>query len=86
MGNLILLGIKNLLIDTPSIDRFEDNGLLGNHHIFLSDQGIPNKNTITELVYIPDINIDGKYLLNLGIPNFNLDAAPSRPILFRIIN
>jgi len=80
------LGIRNLLIDTPSIDRFNDDGILGNHHIFFAENGISNKNTLTELVYVPNLYKDGLYLLNLGVPNFQLDAAPSRPILFKIIN
>ena len=82
----IELGIRNLLIDTPSIDRFNDDGILGNHHIFFAENGIANKNTLTELVYVPNLYKDGLYLLNLGVPNFQLDAAPSRPILFKIIN
>ena len=40
-----------------------------------------SKNTITELCYIPNTVKDGTYILNIQIPNFTLDAAPSRPIL-----
>ena len=79
------IGIKHLLIDTPSIDKYDDNGKLGNHKIFfLNEKEIPNNNTITEFVFIPDNCKDGNYFLNLGIPKFNLDAAPSRPIIFPI--
>ena len=79
------IGIKHLLIDTPSIDKYEDDGKLGNHKIFFLDkQGTPNNNTITELVFIPNNCKDGNYFLNLGIPKFNLDAAPTRPIIFPI--
>ena len=75
--------MQHILVDTPSIDRCNDNGKLGNHHIFFKDKNrTANSNTITELVYIPNKYKDGKYFLNLGISNFVLDAAPSRPILF----
>ena len=66
----------------PSIDRYNDGGKLGNHHFFFTDASIANKNTITELVYIPDTAADGKYFLNLNISNFKLDAAPSRPFIY----
>ena len=39
--------------------------------------------TVTELAYIPDEINDGNYLMNLQIPNFVADAAPSRPILYK---
>ena len=78
-------GIKHLLIDTPSIDKYDDGGKLGNHHIFFKNKNDDfNYNTITELIFVPNICDDGEYLLNIGLPNFNLDAAPSRPIIYRI--
>jgi len=40
--------------------------------------------TITELCYIPDIVPDGPYLLDLQVPPFRSDAAPSRPVLYPI--
>ena len=77
------LGFEHLVIDTPSIDKFNDNGKLGNHHIYFKDKnGKPNLNTLTEFAYIPNKVKNGKYFLNLNSPNFYLDAAPSRPILF----
>ena len=79
------IGIKHLLIDTPSIDKYDDDGKLWNHKIFFStEEKIPNNNTITELIFIPNNCKDGNYFLNLGIPKFDLDAAPSRPIIFPI--
>ena len=75
-------GFKHIVVDMPSIDRYNDGGELGNHHIFFTDGSIANKNTITELVYIPDTAADGKYFLNLNISNFKLDAAPSRPFIY----
>ena len=44
-----------------------------------------NTNTITEFVYIPNDCKDGKYFVNLGVSNFILDAAPSRPIIFPVL-
>ena len=49
------IGVQHILVDTPSIDRCNDNGKLGNHHIFFKDKNrTANSNTITELVYIPN--------------------------------
>jgi len=78
-------GVKHILVDIPSIDKFDDGGKLKNHNIFFTNEdGVVNKNTITELVYIPDHCLDGKYLLCIGVPNFKLDAAPSKPIIYKI--
>ena len=30
------------------------------------------------------LSLDGKYLLCIGAPNFKLDAAPSKPIIYKI--
>ena len=78
-------GFKHIVIDTPSIDRYDDNGKLGNHHIFFKNRnGDINNNTITEFAYIPDTVKDDTYFLNLNISNFKLDAAPSRPYIYYI--
>lgn len=83
-------GIKHLLVDMPSIDKMHDDGQLSNHHIYwqvepnsrlLNDQSIINR-TITEMIYADNYIADGLYCLNLQIPAFELDAAPSRPILY----
>ena len=70
----------------------KDNGILGNHRIFWSEKCNPNdvvqsnsKKTITELAYIPNNVKDGFYFMNIQIPNFKLDAAPSRPLLLKPI-
>ena len=73
------MGIKHLLVDLPSIDRGDDDGLLGNHHRFFS-----KGSTISELLYIPNKLDDGFGFLQIQIPNWHLDAAPSRPIFFPI--
>ena len=79
------IGVKHLFVDTPSIDRFDDDGILGNHRLFWTDSAkkIDNnsKKTITELCYINNKIKDGFYFINLQLPHFKLDAAPSRPIL-----
>ena len=86
------LGFEHLLVDLPSIDRLVDDGKLRNHRIFWSVE--PNSvevnadtrmhATITELIYVPSEVADGVYLLNLQIAPFASDAAPSRPILFKL--
>ena len=86
------LGIKHLFVDTPSIDRYDDNGILGNHRLFWNEKKAINdqidynsKKTITEFCYIKDEIKDGFYFVNLQLPHFQLDAAPSRPILIETI-
>jgi len=78
-------GVKHIVIDTPSIDRFDDGGQLKNHKIFFKNEDDPiNKNTITELVFIPNHCSDGKYFICIGIPKFKLDAAPSNPVIYKV--
>ena len=80
--------VKHLLVDFPSIDKMYDEGKLGNHHCFWELDEVGNSlpktesKTITEMIYVPDDILDGQYLLNLQIPAFMSDAAPSRPILY----
>ena len=92
MKFLVEIGIKHLLVDTPSIDRLFDEGKLSNHRIFwnieagkfeLNEKSRKN-NTITELIFVPNFIKDGFYLLNLQIAPFAADASPARPILFEI--
>ncbi len=85
------LGVEHLLLDLPSVDREEDGGALAAHRVFweLPDTGHESPGagdgrTITEMIFVSDEVPDGPYLLNLQIPSFVLDAAPSRPILFAI--
>jgi hypothetical protein len=37
--------------------------------------------TITEMIYVKDVVLDGTYLLNLQITSFENDASPSKPVL-----
>jgi kynurenine formamidase len=84
--------VRHLLVDTPSIDRIYDDGRLENHRIFWNVEfgkfEVRNSSrinaTITEMIYVPNEIEDGEYLLNLQIAPFASDAAPSRPILFRL--
>lgn len=86
---IVSLGIDHLLVDTPSVDRLFDDGKLSAHNLFWETKGkeinmqSTNK-TITEMVYVPTCLEDGTYLVNLQIPPFISDAAPSRPILYKI--
>lgn len=92
MEFIVGMGVWHLLVDTPSIDRMYDEGRLSNHRVFWNVK--PGKfetnpdtrtgATITELIYVPDEAADGEYLLNLQIAPFVADAAPSRPLLFRL--
>ena len=85
-------GVRHLLVDFPSVDRMYDEGKLSSHHIFWqvkplartqNEQTLTFK-TITEMVYVAPTIADGLYLLNLQIAPFELDAAPSRPILIPV--
>lgn len=79
-------GIKHLLIDTPSVDKEVDGGLLKAHKAFWNYPTKPEKDkTITELIFVPNNILDGVYLLNLMIAPFENDASPSKPILYKII-
>lgn len=98
-------GVQHLVLDLPSTDREDDQGLLLTHRTFW---GLPSKDplassssssasssgaaasspfshrTITELAYIPGHVADGAYMLSLQVAPIQLDAAPSRPLLFPV--
>ena len=78
-------GIKHLLIDLPSVDREKDEGELAAHHAFWDVHGkLRLDATITEFIYVSNKIEDGPYLLNLQIAPFENDAAPSKPVLYKI--
>ncbi len=86
---VVSLGVQHLLVDSPSLDRLFDDGQLTAHNIFWeTKQKIFNTKsqhkTITEMIFVPKEIKDGSYLLNLQVPAFVSDAAPSRPILYQI--
>jgi hypothetical protein len=84
--------VTSLVVDLPSLDRADDGGALSAHRAFW---GLPpaardareaqrGRALVTELAYVPDEFADGLYLLDLQVPAFATDAAPSRPVLYRI--
>lgn len=84
-------GVEHLLVDLPSLDREEDGGTLPNHRAFWSlaapvdERRAPDRRTsVTEMIYVPDALRDGPYVLDLQVPDFALDASPSRPVLFEV--
>ena len=82
---LAALGVDHLLIDLPSVDRERDGGRLRAHKAFWQfPEHIRKHATITELVYIPDFIYDGLYLLNLQITSLEMDASPSKPVLYKL--
>lgn len=88
------LKVKHLILDLPSVDRTFDEGKLSAHHIFWDvkqeshDVNVIDHSlkTITEMAFIQDKINDGKYILNIQIPGFKADAAPSRLYIFEIKN
>lgn len=76
------IGVEHLLIDTPSVDREQDNGELKAHKAFW---GYPDTKrlhcTISEFVFVKDTIKDGMYFMNLQTAPIENDATPSRPIL-----
>ncbi len=85
------IGVQHLLVDIPSVDRTFDDGQMTNHTTFWNtdpqNRAISpensSKKTITEMIFVPQEVEDGFYLLNLQIPAFVADAAPSRPVLYK---
>lgn len=78
-------GIKHLLIDLPSVDKEKDDGKLVAHNAFWDTSGdVRLDATITEFIYVKNAIKDGTYFLNLMVAPFENDAAPSKPILYKI--
>lgn len=89
---LVAADVRHLVVDLPSIDRAVDHGRLVAHRAFW---GLPDgarrahdaerrDATITELAWIAPTVHDGWYMLDLQLPAFMSDAAPSRPILYPV--
>jgi kynurenine formamidase len=92
MTLLVKAGVEHLLVDLPSLDPAQDEGRMAAHRVFwgmpakghkLGDAKRP-QGTVTELIYVPDTVQDGYYLLDLQIPAFMTDAAPSRPVVYPV--
>ncbi len=82
---LVECGVQHLLIDLPSVDREEDGGKLLAHRAFWQYPTVIRENaTITELIYVPNEIRDGLYFLNIQIASFEMDASPSKPILYEL--
>ena len=78
-------GIEHLLLDLPSVDREQDEGKLVGHKAFWSyPETIDKKKTITEMIFVNNSVSDGLYLLNMQIASFELDASPSKPVLYKL--
>ncbi len=84
---LCRIGIQHLLIDTPSVDKEKDDGALLAHKAFWNiDSQMRLHATITEFIFASEVILDGEYILELQVANMVNDAAPSRPILYEILN
>jgi hypothetical protein len=90
MEYLVELGIEHVLVDLPSLDPMHDEGRLAAHRVFwglpagsreLAQAARPQA-TVTEMIFVPDAVADGTYLLDLQVPAFLTDAAPSRPLIY----
>jgi kynurenine formamidase len=80
------IGVKHLLLDLPSVDREKDEGVLAAHHAFWDyPDTLDQQRTITEMIFVPDEVRDGHYMLELQLPHFMNDAAPSRPVLYALL-
>ncbi len=92
MALICELGVQHLLVDVPSVDRTLDDGKMTTHHLFWNvpqgsnqvEAGDHSMKTITEMIFVADSIADGFYLLDLQIPSFVADAAPSRPLLYEL--
>lgn len=90
MQYLVKNGVKHLLLDLPSVDREDDGGKLVCHRLFwdLRDKNAKKSTrsdcTITELIFVPNEVEDGLYLLNIQVPSLHLDAAPSKPVIYKL--
>lgn len=92
MRYLCARGVLHLLVDFPSVDRMNDEGHLSAHHAWWQVPADTHEHTqdsrlhatISEMIYVPNELPDGHYVLNLQIPAFELDVAPSRPVLIPV--
>jgi len=82
---LVEAGIEHLLVDLPSVDREEDGGRLAAHRAFWQyPNNIRYTASISELIYVDNDIKDGLYLLNIQTTSLELDAGPSKPVLYRL--
>lgn len=85
MDWLVEQGVEHLLIDLPSVDREEDGGALAAHHVFWQyPEATREGATISELIFVNNLIVDGLYLLNIQVTSLELDASPSKPVLYAL--
>jgi kynurenine formamidase len=78
-------GVMHLLTDLPSVDPEHDGGRLLAHRAFWFPEGRCRRQaTITEMIDAQSSLPDGFYALNLMVPRWSLDAAPSRPVIYAL--
>jgi len=80
-------GVQHLLLDLPSVDREEDGGALLAHRAFWrypEATATRQRCTITELIFTPNSVRDGCYLLNIQTASLDLDASPSKPVIYPV--
>ena len=83
---LVDRGVKHLLLDLPSVDKEVDGGALESHRAFFGVGRSPRRSaTITEFVFAPDSAPDGLYALSLQVAPLDLDASPSRPVIYGLL-
>jgi arylformamidase len=62
-----------------------DGGKLAAHKAFWKFPDAIRKNcSVTELIFVDDSIADGLYLLNLQIASLEMDASPSKPVLYKL--
>jgi kynurenine formamidase len=86
MEFLVKKGIEHFMIDTPSVDREEDEGKLLAHKAFWNyPSDLPRLDaTITEMIYAPDDIQDGLYIVNIQTLPLAMDASPSNILLYKV--
>lgn len=79
-------GVKHFMIDLPSVDREEDGGNLLAHKAFWNyPEVLDTEKSITELIFVPNEIKDNYFMVEIQFPPFEMDAAPSRILLYDII-
>jgi len=70
----------------PSVDREADQGLLAAHHAWWRyPHATRMQATITEMIVVPDALPDGRYWLHMQVAQVAMDAAPSNPVLYELL-
>ncbi|MBX2964782.1 MAG: cyclase family protein [Cyclobacteriaceae bacterium] len=77
--------VQHLVLDLPSVDKEKDEGRLAAHKAFwMFPDSTRTGCTITELAFIDNAIPDGLYLLNLHVISLEIDACPSKPVLYKL--